>query len=129
MAKEYQPVRYDTLPHTLYMRVIYLIRDYDRMKAEYDSLIDESPLPPDGMPRGTETSDPTGSKAIRLEELGRQISAVDAGLAIIPEEYRRNIWQNIVYRIPYDTRYTSYQTYRYHRRKMIMTVAEKMMWK
>lgn len=128
MPRDYQP-RYDPLPHNVYMQVLYLIRDYDRMKAEYDSLVEESPSPPDGMPRGSVTSDPTGNKAVRLEELGRKIRAVEAGRDIVPEEYRKGIWNNIVYRLPYDTRYTSYRTYRYHRKKMLMTIAKRMaMW-
>ena len=31
-----------------------------------DDTINESPLPPDGMPRGTETSDPTFNKTMKL---------------------------------------------------------------
>lgn len=125
MAREYQS-RYNSLPHNRYMQVIYLVRDYDGMKAEYNALIDESPDPPDGMPRGTGVSDPTGSKAVRLEELGRRIHAVDAGLGLIPEEYRKSVWNNVVYRIPYDTRYTSYRTFGYWKHKMIMRIASEL---
>ncbi len=128
MARDYQP-RNCPLPHNVYMQVLYLIRDFDRMKAEYDTAVDESPSPPDGMPRGSGTSDPTGNKAVRLEELGRKIRAIEAGLNVIPEEYRKSIWNNIVHRIPYDTRYTSYKVYRYHRKKMMITIARQMgMW-
>lgn len=129
MPRDYQP-RYDPLPHNVYMQVLYLIRDYDRMKAEYDTAVDESPQPPDGMPRSSGPSDPTANKAIRLDDLGRRIRAVEAGIETIPEEYRKSIWNNICYRIPYDTRYTSYQTFRYHRQKMILTIARRMsLWK
>ena len=127
VARERQP-RYSSLPHNLYMQVIYLIRDYDRMKAEYESIVDESPQPPDGMPRTPGVSDPTSAKAIRLEELGKRIHAVESGIEIVPNEYRKSLWKNIVYRIPYDTRYTSYRTYGYHKNKMIVTIARNMMW-
>ena len=122
MAKEYQQ-KSNTLPHTLYMKVIYTVRDYSRMKAEYESIAEASPDPPDGMPKGSGISDPTADKALKLEELGRQIRAVEEGLAIVPEEYRKQIYNNIVYRIPYDIRYTSYRTYGYHKQKMIATIA------
>ena len=36
------------------------------LEALRDDMINESPLPPDGMPRGTETSDPTFNKAMKL---------------------------------------------------------------
>ena len=47
------------------------LRDYPRTKAELeelrDNLLNESPAPPDGMPRGSgETSDPTLKMATRL---------------------------------------------------------------
>ena len=46
------------------------LRDFPRTKAELaelrDNLLNESPAPPDGMPRGGEMSDPTLSKVTRL---------------------------------------------------------------
>lgn len=125
VARERIP-KSNTLPHPTYMRVIYAIRDYGRIKAEYESIAESSPAPPDGMPRGTDRSDPTAAKAIRLEDLGRQMRAIEAGLSVIPEEYRKQIYNNIVYRIPYDTRYTSYGTYRYWKQKMIVTISREM---
>lgn len=125
MPKEYQPKQH-SLPHNVYMQVIYLVRDYERMKAEYASITEASPPPLDGVPRGSGISDPTSDKAIRLEELGRRIRAVEAGLGTVPEEYRKGVYNNIVHRIPYDTRYASYETYRYHRRKAVRTIAREM---
>lgn len=124
-AKDYVP-KYQSLPHNVYMQVLYLIRDYDRMKAEYNAVVDESPVPPDGAGGKSGPSDPTGNKAVKLESLGRKISAVETGLNAIPEEYRKAIYNNIVYRIPYDTRYTSYYTYRYHRSRAMRVVARKL---
>lgn len=125
MARDRIP-KSNTLPHTTYMRVIYAIRDYERIKAEYEAIVESSPAPPDGMPGGSKISDPTADKAIRLEDLGRQMHAIEAGLSVIPEEYRRQIYNNIVYRIPYDTSYTSYYTYRYWRQRMIVAIAKQM---
>ncbi len=36
------------------------------LEALHDDMINESPLPPDGMPRGGETSDPTFNKTMKL---------------------------------------------------------------
>lgn len=126
MAKEYQPKTKYSLPHNLYMQMIYLVRDYDRMKTEYAMLVEESPPPSDGLPNGSGTGDPTAAKAIKLEDLGRRIRAVEAGLDTVPDEYRRSVYLNIVYRTPYDTRYASWNTYRYHKAKMIWTVYQKL---
>ena len=125
VAKEYQP-KSNKLPYSQYMRVIYAIRDYGRIKAEYEAIVESSPAPPDGMPGGSKVSDPTADKAIRLEDLGRQMREIEAGLNVIPEEYRRQIYNNIVFRIPYDVSYTSYSTYRYWKQKMIMTISREM---
>ena len=94
--KDYKPVNW--IEHSLYMRIIYTIRDYDRLKETHDLLIEESPPPPDGMPRGTVTGDPTYAKALKVERYHDDILAVDRALNMIPEEYRKGVMQNIVKR-------------------------------
>lgn len=46
------------------------LRDYHQTMQELcelrDDTLNESPAPPDGMPRGTETSDPTFNRTIKL---------------------------------------------------------------
>jgi hypothetical protein len=126
MPKEYQPKTKYSLPHNEYMQMVYLVRDYDRMKTEYEMLIEESPPPPDGMPRGTKTGDPTSAKALRLSDLKRKITAVEEGLATVPEEYRKSVYLNVAYRIPYDARYVSIRTYSYHKSKMMWTISRKL---
>ena len=52
-----------------------LNKAYERMRRD---IIDESPTPPDGMPRGKgKTSDPVMSKVIRLEKISERIKAID----------------------------------------------------
>ena len=46
------------LPSNLYMRMLYLVRDYNRLKEEYANIIHEMPHN-DGMPKGNMTGDPT----------------------------------------------------------------------
>lgn len=87
------------LPHNLYMRMLYLVRDYDRLKSERDDIINALPAP-DGSPH-TGVGNPTESKGIKLAELRDGCKAIDDALAIVPKEYRRGVWNNICYQCPY----------------------------
>lgn len=95
MSKVYQPKTEKWIPHNLYMQIIYIIRDYDRLKASIDDKILESPPPPDGMPRGSGTGDPTANRARKLELLMEQIRGIENAIRCIPEEYRQPILDNI----------------------------------
>ena len=86
----------------IYFRTLWVIRGYYRMKEDAEAILHESPGPSDGMPRSANNiSDPNASKAIKREELVRQIDAVDKALLIVPTEYRKGVWQNILYHSPY----------------------------
>ena len=97
---EYQPKsagRY-WLPHDLYMRTIYLVRGYDRIKAEHDSIPGGSPAPPDGQPRGTAPGKPTEREALRMAELLGDLRAVEKALELLPQEYRRPVFEVVAHR-------------------------------
>lgn len=78
-----------------------LLRSYKEMYKEYEELrqdiLNESPLPPDGMPRGGETSDPTHGKVVRLMSNPRlrnmevTIRAISNVMACLPPEKVRLI--------------------------------------
>lgn len=83
------------LPRTVYLRTLYLVRDYDRIKRE----IAEIPYQThsgDGQPRGTGTSDTTGNAALKMERLWQDCKAVDDALFKVPQEYRRGILNSIL---------------------------------
>lgn len=124
--KEYQRKRNNPyrLPHNLYMRVLYLIRDYDRLKSERQEILYASPVN-DGMPRGNATSSTTESKAIRLARLDEDCKAVEQALIQVPTEYRRGVLNNICYgsQFPFDA---SYSTYKRWRQRLIFWTAENM---
>lgn len=115
------------LPKPLYMQVLWLIRDYDRMLEEYQGAIDGSPNPPDGQPRGASLVNSTEQKALRRAELWFKIEAIDRALSTIPEEYRRGIWNNIVYwrQYPLDA---GRATYARHKQKFVYRIAKKLHW-
>ena len=87
------------LPHNLYMRMLYLIRDYERIRAEREDILNASPAP-DGVSH-TGTGNPTELKAIKLAELGNSCGAVERAVSIVPPEYRKAVWNNICYQSPY----------------------------
>lgn len=65
------------LPDELANQVIWLVKDYDRMKAEYDNTIWNSPAHPDGQPRGRNSGDPTSREAMKRAELSRKLQAIE----------------------------------------------------
>ena len=89
------------LPRAQYHRTLWLIRDYYRLKEEAEYGIQAAPDPPDGMPRGTAISDPTADKAIALGRLLDIIHLIDRERDAIPEEYRRGVWENVMYGTAY----------------------------
>jgi hypothetical protein len=95
------------------MQALYLVRDYDRIKKE----IAEIPYAThtgDGQPRGTDTSDPVGNAALRMEALGKRCEAIDQALHDVPSEYRRGVIDNIIYGggFPIDAHYNTYSMWR-----------------
>lgn len=105
-------------------RALWLIRDYERIKAYVDDL-DGFPSGAnlDGMPRGTSRGgSSTETAAIRRSELSGQLDIVDFALEQIPQEYRSGIWENIVRRKPYpDT--ANLNTWKLWKQKFVFYVA------
>lgn len=60
-----------------------------------DDIAGESPLPPDGLPRGTETSDPTWNKTMklitckRLNQMHRTVYAIGRVVWALPPDKQR----------------------------------------
>ncbi|HCT63878.1 MAG TPA: hypothetical protein DIC60_01130 [Lachnospiraceae bacterium] len=67
----------EPLPHAVYMQVRYKIIDYDRLKRERLCILHGSAAPPDGMPRGNKTSNPTEQKAIKLAYIDKELEAIE----------------------------------------------------
>ena len=109
------------LPHNLYMRMLYLVRDYERLKSERSDIINASP-PQDGTPHSG-IGNPTESKGIKLAELRDSCTAIDDALAKVPPEYRRGVWNNICYQCPYPYD-ASEATYKRWRCRFIWQVAK-----
>ena len=113
--KEYQRKRNNPyqLPHNVYMRVLYHIRDYERMKAERQEILYATPVF-DGQPRGNRVSSPTENRAIRLARVDEDCEALEQALVEIPPEYRTAVMNNICRQYPYpcDADYSTYSRWR-----------------
>lgn len=127
--RDYQPYKNNKylLPQPLYKMTLAFIRDYYRKVVEYKKLIEESPPPPDGQPRGSGTSNPTERDGIRRVELKTAIDAIESALHQVPEEYRQGVWNNIIKhkRYPDDAHPRTYRTYK---QRFIYYVAHNMFW-
>lgn len=121
MKNQYQ------LPHPIRMQVIWLVRDYERMKNQYNDLMEKSPGPSDGQPRGTGTTDTVSETAMRRAELSEKIKAVEDAYSGIPEEYRRGVWDNVTYRARYPSD-AGIATYKRQRKKFLYRVAKNLFW-
>jgi DNA-directed RNA polymerase specialized sigma24 family protein len=115
------------LPHDLYMSIIFMIRDYDRMKEEAQDMLDETSTP-DGMPRGNSISDTVANKAAKRETLLAKIKAIEDSLNEVPPEYRKGIIDNIVEHKRYPD-IADRWTFTQQKGRMICGIAERLNWK
>ena len=124
--RDYQKVRNNpfVLPNNLYRQTLYLIRDYSRLKEEYQDVLYGSSA--EGG-RGSMPGDPTGALAIKLENLYSRIRAVEKAKAEIPPEYMTGIWENIISGRGYP-KDAARNTYGNWKRKFIWAVARNMKW-
>ena len=107
--KEYQPEKSKyNLPRNVYMRTLYLIRDYDRLQ-----------------PGCRGNSDTTADKAIQIADVSKECEAIEQAIICIPEEYRKGVVNNVMYQIRYpDTAH--YMTWAKYRSRFIQNVAKNM---
>ena len=113
------------LPGTIYMKTLYQIRDYHRLKEEAQAILEESPSPADGQPRGSNIGDPVVSKASKREKYLRVIGIIENARDEIPIEYRHGVWASVMYReaFPVDAARTTYSRWK---SRFIYRVAEEL---
>lgn len=93
---EYTPVKKE-IPDEEYIQALYYIRSERRLMEREKEIIDGSPAPPDGLPRGNGgTSDPTSSKAVKLDQIKRRLEIIRSCIEIVPPEYQKAVkgWIN-----------------------------------
>ena len=114
------------LPRDLYMQVIFMIKDYDRMKETAEDLLEETSSP-DGQPRGNSISDTVASKAIKRETLLAKIKAIDESFNDCPIEYRQGVRNNITDRTRYPCD-ADRKTYTRQKGRVIYNIAKRLYW-
>ena len=87
----YQPAAdRDTMPHDVYMQVVYILKDYNRMLNERNNIL-HGTAAQDGTPRGPGVGDPTGSRAMRLAALSERVDGIDAAIHDMNALYNQKI--------------------------------------
>ena len=113
--KDYQTAKERVvLPKDVYMQTIWKIRGYYRMKENMDAAIDEQPDPRQPHVKGGTPGSQTEAKAMKREHDRDLVTAIDRALDSIPKEYRRGVWQKVMYNAPYpdDAHVSTYSKYK-----------------
>lgn len=115
------------LPPHVYGWVMATIEGYEMMKIEYDEILEKSPAPPDGQPRGGNMSKTIEESAIRRCDLAKKLEAVEQSLVMVPEEYRLGLWNNLAHKTPYPAQ-ADRTTYWRYKVKFLRGIAKRMHW-
>ena len=75
------------LPHNIYKMLTYMVRSYYELLERREEILNSSPKPADGMPRGSGVSDPTADKATRLAVVDSQIHAISQVMCEMRNKY------------------------------------------
>ena len=115
------------LPGTVYMKTIYQIRDYYRLKEKIQDTIDESPDPHQPHVSGSKKGSPTESKAFKIYDDDTIVTAIETAKEEIPEEYRDGVWASVMFNEPYPPD-ADRTTYGRHKSRFVFTVAAYLGW-
>lgn len=86
------------LPYSLYRRVIFFVKDYDRMTAEKNRITVTSVSKNENEKNNKNIEKAEGS-LLKLKEIDRDIEIIKQSLSKIPEEYREGVFDNLRYGI------------------------------
>jgi len=112
-----------SLEPNLRAQVKALVRRYEELKRDYESILGGSSIDLDGMPHGTSIGDPTGQAAVARATLKSDIIAIETALYYIPSEYREAVFFHIVNKEDSWSDYASVKTYQHWQRVYLYTVA------
>ncbi len=86
--RDYQCIRNNPykMPHDLFKQVIYIIKDYDRIKTQRLEILHSSPVS-DGQPYQRNNSSPTENKGIKLAMLEERCEAVEQTINYMNGKY------------------------------------------
>lgn len=110
------------LGRTVYNKTLWRIRDYYRLKDVADNLIHQSHEESEPTGKTNKISDTVANVVIKRDKYIREINIIDKCLNDIPEEYKKGVWNNIMYNEPYPI-YADRTTYGRWKSKFIYDVA------
>lgn len=113
------------LPNPVYHQTLWFIRSYRWMQDELNDILLESPSHEEGMPSGSNLVHEAEMKTERRNYLYQRVRVIEESMVVIPEEYRKGIWDNIQSRKSYPM-YADRRTYGRWKAKYVWTVATKM---
>lgn len=102
--RDYQGIKNNPyiLPHHLYMRTLYIIRDYDRLKEKAEKLLEFNENPPETVFVKT-PAEIKNLKNIKdkpdilpFERAALETDAIEGALEFIPSFYRDGVLENIM---------------------------------
>ena len=101
------------LPKEVYHQTLWFIRDYPRMAERLNEILLEGSSG-DGIPGGNRTGDATLNKVLKRDELFRKTRAIEDAIERIPEEYRKGVWESLLYSkaFPLDADRSTYARYK-----------------
>ena len=115
------------LPRTLYRMTVYQIRDYYRLKERLKDIVDEQPDPRQPHVSGGKKESNVETKSIKRERDNDVVTAIEKAKRLIPEEYRRGVWESVMYNEPYPND-AARETYSRHKSKFVYMVAKYLGW-
>jgi len=100
--RNYQPSKNNNykLAHSLFMHMVYLVKDYPRMKSEINDVINSVPNALE-QSSNNHFSDPTGNKVVKIEKMSTECKAVELALDDLPIEYRKSVFDKVCHNSPY----------------------------
>lgn len=124
---DYQRIKFTKykLGRVLYNKTLWRIRDYNRLKDVADGIIQQSHEQSEPTGKTNKTSDTVLNAVVKREKYLTEIKTIDECLDLIPQEYRKGIWNNIMYNEPYPI-YADRSTYGRWKSKFIHDVAQKL---
>lgn len=115
------------LPGTVYMKTVYQIRDYHRLKEKIRDTIDAGGRPGEAQGSGGRKGSVTETKALQIYNDGIIVDAIEKARDEIPEEYRHGVWNSVMYSEPYPLD-ADRSTYGLHKSRFVHKVALLLGW-
>lgn len=80
----------DSLPRAVHMQVVWILKDYHRLRREREEILFSTPHN-DGQPKAGGTSDATAGKAVRMAALSARLEGIDRALHDVSARYTTKI--------------------------------------